>query len=336
MVDGDGAGAGQLVSDEAQRFRADLARAWGGEPDGRVGVAVSGGPDSMAMLALAVQALPGRVEAATVNHGLRREAADEAALVAGACRELGVPHAILAPAEPLRPDADLQARARTVRYRLLGEWAMARGLSGVLTAHHADDQAETFLMRAGRAAGLAGLAGARARTTIGGLVVVRPLLEWRRAELRALVRRRELPFADDPSNRDDRFERTRVRHLLDANEWIGPANLARSASYLAEADSDLAAAVEWLWRGRAARDGADLWVEALDLPRELRRRMARRAVADVRAAAGIAEPAFTDSTNVEALLDALETGRRATQAGVMASVRGGRWRLRPAPPRRGR
>lgn len=325
---------GREVADEAERFATDLARAWGGKPDGRIGVAASGGPDSMAMLALAAEALPGRVEAATVNHGLRPEAGDEAALVAGACRSLDVRHAILAPPEPLGPGADLQARARDLRYRLLGEWATRRGLSGVLTAHHADDQAETFLMRAGRAAGLAGLAGARARTVIGGLVVVRPLLEWRRAELRALVRRRELPFADDPSNRDDRFERTRIRHLLDANEWLGPANLARSATYLAEADSDLAAAVDWLWRKRAEQDGAELWVDALELPRELRRRLLRRAIAAVRDAAGIAEPAFGESANVEATLDALETGRRVTQAGVATSVRGGRWRLRPAPPRR--
>jgi len=327
--------ANREAPEEAARFRADLARAWGTMPEGRIGVAASGGPDSMAMLALAAEALPGHVEAATVNHGLRPEAADEAALVAGACRSLGVTHATLAPAEPLAPGADLQARARTLRYGLLGRWAAERGLSGVLTAHHADDQAETFLMRAGRAAGLAGLAGARARTTIGGLLVIRPMLEWRRAELRALVRRRELPFADDPSNRDDRFERTRIRHLLDANEWLGPANLARSAAYLAEADSDLSAAVDWLWGRRADQDGAELWVEALDLPRELRRRLLRRALAAVREAAGITEPVFGESANVEAVLDALETGRRATQAGIVASVRGGRWRLRPAPPRRG-
>lgn len=330
---------GREAVEEAERFRSDLARAWGGVPEGRVGVAASGGPDSMAMLALAAEALPGRVEAATVNHGLRPEAAAEATLVAHACSTLNVPHTILAPPEPLPSGPDLQARARSLRYRLLGTWAAERGLSAVLTAHHADDQAETFLMRAGRAAGLAGLAGARARTVIDGLVVVRPLLEWRRAELRALVRRRELPFADDPSNRDERFERTRVRNLLDTNEWIGPANLARSAAYLAEADSDLAAAVDWLWRARVeARpvepDGTELWVDALDLPRELRRRLLRRALAAVRDMAGITVPAFGDSANVEATLDALETNRRVTQAGVAASVRAGRWRLRPAPPRR--
>ncbi len=190
-------------------------------------------------------------------------------------------------------------------------------------------------MRAGRGSGLAGLAGVRARTTIAGALVVRPLLDWRRAELRALARRRELPFVDDPANADERFERTRVRRLLDANEWLGSANLARSAAYLAEADGDLRAVVDWLWAARAVVEGGDVRVDAADLPREVRRRLVRRAVGVARAAAGLAEPAFSDATNVEALLDGLERGRRVTQSGVLASVRDGRWRLRPAPPRRG-
>jgi tRNA(Ile)-lysidine synthase len=318
---------------DANRFLSDLVRALGGAAPERVGLAVSGGPDSMAMLALAADALPGGVEAATVNHGLRAEAAAEAALVAGACAAMDVPHATLRPGAPVAGGAGVQARARDARYRLLGEWAAARGLGCVLTAHHADDQAETFLMRAGRAAGLAGLAGARPRAVIAGLAVVRPLLDWRRAELRAVVRRRELPFADDPSNRDDRFERTRVRHLLDANEWLAPAGIARAAGYLAEADADLGAAVAWLWEARAVQEGVEVRVNALDLPRELRRRLARRAVAAVRDAAGIAEPAFGEASNVEALLDGLEAGRRVTQGGVAASVRAGRWRLRPQPAR---
>ena len=323
-----------MTDPEAARFLADLSRALGREPAGTLGLAVSGGPDSMAMLALAADALPGRVAAATVDHGLRPEAADEAAMVAAHCLGLGVPHATL------RPDAalagpNLQARAREARYALLAQWAGGAGVEAVATAHHADDQAETFLMRASRGAGLSGLAGVRARMVVAGVAVVRPLLDWRRAELRAVARRRELPFVDDPTNADPRFDRARVRLLLDANEWLAPANVARAAAHLAEADSDLRATVDWLWAARAFADGAEVRVDAADLPREVRRRLARRAVAAVRAAGAIDEPAFGEASNVEALLNGLERGRRVTQAGVLASVREGRWRLRPAPPRRG-
>ncbi|WP_375404643.1 tRNA lysidine(34) synthetase TilS [uncultured Sphingomonas sp.] len=319
--------------EEVGRFRVDLARAFGDGHGGVIGLAVSGGPDSMAMLALATEALDGRVSVATVDHRLRPEAEREAALVAGACVRLGVPHAVLVPDAAI-VGAGVQAQARGVRYALLARWAGAGGIEAVATAHHADDQAETFLMRAGRGSGLAGLAGVRARTVIAGMMVVRPLLDWRRAELRAVARRRELPFVDDPSNADDRFERTRVRRLLDANEWLGPANLARSAGYLAEADGDLRAVVDWLWAARAVVDGDDVRVNATDLPREVRRRLVRRALAVTRAVAGLTEPAFGEASNVEAMLDGLEQGRRVTQAGVLASVRDGRWRLRPAPPRR--
>ena len=319
---------------DATRFFADLTRALGRELASRLGLAVSGGPDSMAMLALAHDALPGRVTAATVDHRLRPEAAGEAAMVAAHCARIGVPHATLVPGAPIA-GASLQARAREVRYALLADWAGQAGVEAIATAHHADDQAETFLMRAGRGSGLSGLAGVRARAVIAGVTVVRPLLDWRRAELRAGARRREMPFVADPTNQDDRYDRARVRRLLDEHEWLGPANIARAAAHLAEADADLRAIVDWLWAARASVEGDDVRVDAAGLPRELRRRLARRAVAVVREAAGVTEPAFSDASNVEALLDGLETGKRVTQSGVLASVREGRWRLRPAPPRRG-
>lgn len=322
-----------MTDPEAARFLADLSRALGSEPSGKLGLAVSGGPDSMAMLALAHEALAGRIAVASVDHRLRPDSADEAALVARSCAELGVPHATLVPDRPIE-GASLQARAREARYALLARWAGEAGVEVVATAHHADDQAETFLMRAARGSGLAGLAGVRARTVIEGVVVVRPLLDWRRAELRAVARRREMPFVDDPSNQDLRFDRARARRLFDEHEWLGAANIARSAAHLAEADGDLRAIVDWLWAARAVLVGDDVRVDAADLPREVRRRLARRAVAEVRRTAGIAEPEFTDASNVEALLDGLEAGKRVTQAGVLASVREGRWRLRPAPPRR--
>ncbi len=216
-------------------------------------LAVSGGPDSMAMLMLAAAAFPGRIAVATVDHGLRPEAAEELRMVAEHCRILGVPHHGLRPATPIE-GASLQAQAREARYALLADQARAIGAAAILTAHHADDQAETFLMRAARGAGLSGLSGVRVRTEINGVPVLRPLLDWRRAELRQIVRRAEAPFVDDPANHDPRHDRTRFRQLLGANEWLGVAQMARAAAQLAEADADLRATVDWLWQERAQID----------------------------------------------------------------------------------
>jgi tRNA(Ile)-lysidine synthase len=326
-----GAPAAALVD----RFRVDLEALLGralaaGE---RLALAVSGGPDSMAMLVLAQVACPGMVIAATVDHGLRADSAGEAAMVAAYCAAIGVPHAVLHPREPIT-GASLQAQARAARYAVLTDWVAGEGAIALLTAHHADDQAETFLMRAARGSGLAGLAGVRARRLDRGVMVLRPLLEWRRAELRAIVRRAEAPFIDDPANSDPRHDRTRFRRLLEANEWLDPPNIARAAAQLAELEGEIVATFDALWAARAVSAGAGCTVDVSGLPRELRRRLARRAIATVRAAAAMVAPAFGESANIEKLLDSLEAGRRATQAGVLAAARGSMWRFRTAPPRR--
>ncbi|MCP3733994.1 tRNA lysidine(34) synthetase TilS [Sphingomonas sp. RP10(2022)] len=325
--------ASDPLAPQGERFRHDLTRALGHEPAGPLLFAVSGGPDSMAMLTLAAVALPGAVHVATVDHRLRPAAADEAAMVADHCATLGVPHATLVPAEPVA-GASIQAAARHARYALLTAHARMIGAEAVATAHHVDDQAETFLMRAARGSGVAGLAGVRARTAIDGVAVVRPLLDWRRAELRAIVRRAEVPFVDDPSNHDPAHDRTRFRRLLDANEWLGPPQLARSAAALAEADGDLRAIVDWLWAERASESGGAVRIAMTGLPRELVRRLARRAIGRVIEGAGIVAPRWSESANIEPLLDALAAGRRATQAGVVVSPGSREWRFRPAPARR--
>src|SRR6186997_2435750 len=97
-------------------------------PDARVGIAVSGGPDSLALLLLAAAARPGSVEAATVDHGLRPESAEEAAMVASLCKQMALPHRILVADWSAAPAANVQAEARAMRYRLLNEWAIERGL----------------------------------------------------------------------------------------------------------------------------------------------------------------------------------------------------------------
>ncbi|MCB8828531.1 tRNA lysidine(34) synthetase TilS, partial [Escherichia coli] len=146
-------------------------------------------------------AMPGGIAVASVDHRLRPAAAAEAAMVADHCAAIGVPQAALAPHAAIT-GASIQAAARTARYGLLAGHARAIGAEALATAHHVDDQAETFLMRAARGSGLSGLAGVRPRAVIDDVVVVRPVLEWRRAELRAIVRRLEIPFVDDPANHD--------------------------------------------------------------------------------------------------------------------------------------
>lgn len=308
-----------------ERFSADLdALVPAGEP---LGIAVSGGPDSLALLLLAVAARPGRIEAATVDHGFRAESLEEAKMVGETCAGLGVPHAILTVDWPDRPATNLQARARQARYWLLDEWALRRGLPSIATAHHADDQAETLLMRLARGAGLSGLVGARRRRLLdGGVHVVRPLLDWRRAELAAIVDASGLTPVDDPANRDPRHDRSRFRGLLDEAEWANVDRLAASAAWLGDADD----ALEWmttaLATSRIVPDGDSLAMDAEGLPKELQRRLLLRGFdrLDARAPRG---------PDLDRAMRALAAGRSATLSGLKMEG-GARWRLSHEGPRR--
>ena len=329
--------ASERVADPAdvERFRIDLITLTGEAPSFArpIGVAVSGGPDSMALLVLAARAFPQACIAATVDHGLRESAASEARMVARQAEALGVPHTTLTVATPIT-GASLQAQARRARYQLLAGWAEEMKALAVATAHHADDQAETFLMRAGRASGITGLAAIRPRATVAGATLVRPLLGWRRAALRAIVRREGVSFVDDPSNADPRHDRTRYRRLLDQNEWLDPPALARTAAWVGEAERDLAAIGALMWRERARVAEGNVTFVPDDLPRDTLRRMARRAITTVREHHGISTPPFEAGANIEPLLDSLLMGKSATHAGVIAAARKTGWHFRPAPPRR--
>lgn len=238
----------------------------------RFGVAVSGGPDSMALLDLAARAFPGRVEAATVDHGLRDASAAEAEMVADWCRGTGIAHATLHPRGAVR--GNVQSWARAQRYALLEEWRVARGLDWLLTAHHADDQLETLLMRLNRGAGVGGLAGVRARQG----VVLRPLLGVRKAELLDYAEGRALPYVADPSNSDPRFDRAALRTALAGVDWIDVAAAGRSAAALAEVEE----ALDWMVDGIEAHHvlpaGDGLALDRTDLPRELLRRLILRMI----------------------------------------------------------
>ena len=235
------------AAEAIDRFTADLdaliAR------DCRFGIAVSGGPDSLALLLLAAAVRPGSIEAATVDHGLRPESADEAAMVAGLCERRGVPHRTLVADWAQPPAANVQAEARAMRYRLLNEWAIERGLEAVATAHHADDQAETLLMRLARGAGVGGLGGTRARRALSeDVLLIRPLLGWRKSELVALVEDAGLTPVDDPSNRDPKHAgggKGECHQGEGPDQRAGPAQLVCSLK--------LAVHVEW---GHKEQDGS--------------------------------------------------------------------------------
>ncbi|GAA0297961.1 hypothetical protein GCM10009087_04730 [Sphingomonas oligophenolica] len=340
-----------------ERFRRDFEAVLGHVPGAgeRIALAVSGGPDSMAMLALAIAAFPGKVVAATVDHGLRAESADEAGMVARYCADGDVRHATLRIASPPEARDNIQSWARQERYALLQRWAIESGAASLATAHHADDQAETFLMRAARGSGLSGLAAVRRRQDIdvtipsrfegsteaaglwlspSPLALVRPLLAWRHHELVEVAVAAGVPFVDDPSNTDDRFDRTRFRRLLAEAAWIDPVQIGRSAAYLAEADADLRTISQWLWKERALPSGHfEARLDVAGLPRALRRYLARMAMDHLVLKLGMTS-GWSNAANIESLLDSLEAGKAATQAGIMASAKGDVWHFREAPPRR--
>jgi tRNA(Ile)-lysidine synthase len=311
-----------------ERFRRDLAALAGAPP--ALAVAVSGGPDSLALLLLAAAAFPGQIRAATVDHRLRPESADEAEAVAAICAGLGVPHRILLVA--VAPAGEgLQAAARKARYRAVARWMELESVGLLLTGHHADDQAETLLMRLMRGSGAAGLAGIRPFGPVPGeagpLRLCRPLLSWRRAELGDIVRAAGLEAAQDPSNGDERFDRPIVRRHLARMEWFDPVAAARSAALLAEADEALDWAAESLAASRIAGEEGALILKPEGLPAELRRRLVLECLRR------LAPGARPRGEKLAALIGRLEEGGTATLAGVKA-MGGEAWRFEPAPPRR--
>lgn len=247
-------------------------------PGDRLAVATSGGPDSLALLSLAAAAFPGRVTGLTIDHRLRVDSSDEAAAIAAQCAVRGLPHLTLERSGPAFK-ANLQAQARDARYALMGDWCAAHDHGLLLTAHHADDQAETLLMRLGRGSGTEGLAGIRAaRRLRPGVMLVRPLLGVRKAELAVIAAAAGWQAADDPSNRDPRHDRTQVRALLAAAPAIDVAALARSAAHLALEAEALAWATDLAWQGRVQQAGNMLLVDAGGLPAALVWRLLARAI----------------------------------------------------------
>lgn len=320
--------AGDALSVDAAavaRFRGDLSRLV--DPDRAVLlVAVSGGGDSLALLLLAHAVLGDRCLAATVDHGLRPQAAAEARFVAALCADRGIAHAVLN--GRVEPGGNLSARARDLRYRLLEAHRQATAADAVATAHHADDQVETMVMRLNRASGVAGLAGVRRRQQR----VVRPLLGWRRVDLAALVASQGITAVDDPTNRDDRFDRARLRKRLEGVGWINPARWGASAEALADAEDSLLWSADRIVARRCifGEDFASFAAEGI--PFELRRRVVGRCIAYLR-------PRFAPRGDTLArAVRALDSGRTFTLAEVRCRVsrraNAPIWHFEPAPPRR--
>jgi tRNA(Ile)-lysidine synthase len=290
----------------------------------RLGVAVSGGPDSCALLLLAAAALPGRVDAATVDHGLRPENAREAEDVARLCASLGVAHAIL----PVSLDpGNVQDAARRARYAALGTWAQQRGLGAVATAHHADDQAETLIMRLNRASGVGGLAGVRARGRMpeAPMLLIRPLLAWRRADLRDIVAQAGVIPADDPSNADDRFDRARLRKALAQAEWLDVPAIAQSAAHLADADAALGWSADLEYGARVKREPFGLTYRPM-APRAIALRVVARIVRELDEEAR--------GSTIARLFDGLTQGHPGSIGNLVARPNAGGWSFAKAPARK--
>lgn len=185
----------------------------------RIGVAVSGGSDSLALLVLAkdwAQQHGYILRAVTVDHRLRKEAAEEIAHVGAICAALGVPHDVLV-WEGWDGAGNLQAQARAARYGLIDDWISKHDIDFVLLGHTADDQAETFLMRLARGSGVDGLAA----MSDSNDEYLRPLLGTTRQALRDMLKARDIEWCDDPSNDDDRFDRIKARKIMDTLEPLG-------------------------------------------------------------------------------------------------------------------
>ena len=305
-----------------QRFRNDLERLIPSSA-ARLGVAVSGGSDSLALMLLCHAAYPGRTYVATVDHQLRIESKSEAEFVGVVCAMLCLPHTVLVPPEPIT--GSLQSAARSVRYALLQSWADQNRVEAILTAHHADDQAETLLMRLNRGAGIGGLAGVRA---VNGRVV-RPLLQWRRSELDEIVRISGVSPVHDPSNDDEKYARVRIRKAIASSSWLDPIAMAQSASAQADGDAALGWMEDRLFAERVRQDSERLYLnDPQSLPFELQRRLLIRCVQTL-------DPDWkVNGPDLQRLAETLRNLGKSSIGNLVGRATPDFWEFTLAPPRR--
>jgi tRNA(Ile)-lysidine synthase len=316
-------------------------------------LAVSGGPDSTALMVLAARwrktlKTKPKLIAVTVDHGLRPESKREAAAVARLARKLGIAHRTLC-WRGVKPKTGLQEAARVARYRLLATAARRAKALHILTAHTRDDQAETVLIRISRGSGISGLAAMARLSSVPGdgarrINLVRPLLDIAKTRLVATLRAANIPFADDPSNRDPRFARTRLRGMMGelAREGLDSRRLATLARRLKRADQAIDAvvdrAVAELTRLSPAGDAVAINGAGYSgLPAEIALRLLGGAVGRV------GDEGPVELAKLEALKTALDAAQmtgnrrfRRSLAGAVVTLAGAQLTVERAPPRRGR
>lgn len=292
-------------------------------PEGaRILCAVSGGPDSLALLILLHKTMPDRVVAATVDHALRPESADEAQYVQRICKDMHVPHVILSPAEKI--SGNIQSAARAARYASLAQAAEHHDCAYIATAHHADDQLETVLMRLARGSGVDGLSAIRSKNG----KILRPLLRFTKDELITICAAAGLDPVQDPSNANTDFERVAMRNWLANTQHPFRADRAeRTASAMADASEALNWMTGTLTQERVQREMDAVVCDARDVPREMQRRLLIHCLR-------LLEPELAPRGDaLDRLLSELSDGRTATMGHVKCEG-GDNWRFTMAPPRR--
>ena len=295
-------------------------------PPSKLGIAVSGGGDSVALLHVLSRCFePGQTElfAATVDHGLRPEAAQEARQAGDLASSLGIPHQTLN-WTGWDGSGNLQDQARRARYRLLAEWARAHDIPVVALGHTADDQAETVLMRLIRSAGVTGLAAMPVRRTMHGIGLFRLLLGITRSQLRSYLTQNDLSWAEDPSNDDLRYDRIKARRAL---EVLAPLGLtAQALAGVAHNMTQAREALDW-YSFIAARDivtiiGGDVVLDLnkfRTLPNEIARRLLQHALVWISGADyGPRRTALAET------LTAMKVGKSATLSGCRVLRQGAR------------
>ncbi len=296
----------------------------------RLGVAVSGGGDSMALLDLMAEACAASgtpLEAVTLDHGLRPEAADEAAFVARHCVGRAISHSTLR--WQWDGNGNLSASARSARYTLIAEWAAQRGVDLVVLGHTRDDQAENLLIRLSRAAGADGLAAMDQRFARHGIDWARPLLDVPRQALRAHLEARGIGWCEDPGNEDPAYERSRARQALAqlAPLGLGAGALARVAGQQAQVRDALAHYTALEARRLARTEAGDLLLaEDPALPAEIRRRLLLAALHWIAPA-----PYPPRDTALKAMQAALAESGTATLAGCLVTAEPGHLRFTREP-----
>lgn len=290
--------------------------------DHRILLAVSGGPDSLALMLLAHTDMADRIAVATVDHGLRPEARAEASFVAGLCAERGIAHQILHPAEPI--SGNIQSSARTVRYALLEQAADQLDCALIATAHHRDDQLETLLMRLARGSGVDGMSGIRPRNGR----IIRPLLKFCKSELEEICSNAGIVPAHDPSNENAEFDRVAMRQwLASAAHPFDTVRAARTAASMHDASIALQWMAEQLSNARISQNKTEIQCDANNLPHDLQRRMALICLAKL-------DPDLRPrGDTVERLVAELNEDGTTTVGNILCSG-GPIWRFSAAPPRR--